>query len=432
MSLPTAAEITRLYLYGQTTFSTPNLTSDERIRPIANPANVVMAPAVDVNDYMDGGPGRFVNAAAFEVIHKFFSAAQGIPPSPSGGYTKGQLFTLFGMDGLSQLKRRAAFVSQSDFTDNKNDLLERAYIWQTTGFQIDNNARFFVAANGTRTVTNFGIVPYSAESSDGITPANVENFDFTGGGTVSNLAGALLKPMIDPSDIGRVVNIPFTGVRTLTPVFTSADFNAAVSSLPLPSRVENLKTINAGANQFVQGLFDSGVIKFLDSQNRPILYGTDKSDPIAGSTSVTGIDISKSTLVNGALGINQPLSAYVRNGIAYIAGKGNDNITSSTTNDYLDGGTGDDNLKGGFGTDNYVFKAGDGKDTILDTDGNGQITVAGNVLSGAAFADYKLLPGGQGQWSVNNGATVYTLDASHKQLVITGSSLGADSKITVN
>lgn len=52
MSLPTAAEITRLYLYGQTTFSTPNLISDERIRPIANPANVVMAPAVDVNDYI--------------------------------------------------------------------------------------------------------------------------------------------------------------------------------------------------------------------------------------------------------------------------------------------------------------------------------------------------------------------------------------------
>ncbi len=145
-----------------------------------------------------------------------------------------------------------------------------------------------------------------------------------------------------------------------------------------------------------------------------------------------GADQLSPDKLNSSLMLGAAKTAIEKNGIAYIAGKNNDNITASTTNDYLDGGTGDDNLKGGFGTDTYVFKAGDGKDTIVDTDGNGQITVAGNALSGAALSDYKLLPGGQGQLSVNNGATVYTLDASHKQLVITGSSLGADSKITVN
>jgi hypothetical protein len=167
-------------------------STDERIRPLALPTNVVVAPPVNINDYMDNGPGRFVNAAAFEVMHKFFSMSQDIPPSPPGGYTKAELFVMFGMDGggSAQLKRRAAFVDQSAFSDGKNDLLERAYIWQTTGFQIDDRARFFVGANGVRTVTNFGIVQYSAESADKITPPNTENFDFTGGGKLERRSAA--------------------------------------------------------------------------------------------------------------------------------------------------------------------------------------------------------------------------------------------------
>ena len=100
------------------------------------PTNVVPAPVVDVNDYMDNGPGRFVSAASFEVIVRFFSMAQGIPPSPPGGYTKNDLFTMFGLAGDGNLKRRAAFITQSDFADSTDDLLERSYIWESTAFRL--------------------------------------------------------------------------------------------------------------------------------------------------------------------------------------------------------------------------------------------------------------------------------------------------------
>lgn len=409
MAMPSAAQITRLFLYGSTTI--PDLTDDGRIRPSTTSTNVVVAPAVDINDYMDNGPGRFVNAAAFEVMHKFFSTTWFLPPSPPGGYTKDDLFMKWGMLGREQIHRRAAFVTQSDFADGRDDLLERAYIWQTTGFQIDDRARFFVAADGTRTVTEFGIKQYSSESANGITPANTENFDFTGGGAISNLAGSLLKPMVDPSDIGRVVNIPFTGLRTVKPLFTSADFNAAVASLPLPSTQDNLLRILEGANDFIAQLFNGGTIRFLDSQNRPILYGTDKGDTINGSTSVSGVDISKPNLVNGFLRINQPLSGFVQNGIAYIAGKGNDIVTAGAKNDYLDGGagndildgkagideifggadndiliggTGNDQIYGGTGFDTYVEAEGDGADTLGDTDGKGRIIVNTAIANSAA------------------------------------------------
>jgi hypothetical protein len=83
--------------------------------------------------------------------------------------------------------------------------------------------------------------------------------------------------------------------------------------------------------------------------------------------------------------------------------------------------------------DTYVFKPGDGKDTVIDSDGKGSIVIGGNSpLSGATAADHKFLQNGQAQWSVNNGATIYTLDEKRKKLVITGTSLGADSQITIN
>ncbi|MDO5344113.1 MAG: calcium-binding protein, partial [Candidatus Saccharibacteria bacterium] len=45
---------------------------------------------------------------------------------------------------------------------------------------------------------------------------------------------------------------------------------------------------------------------------------------------------------------------------------GNDSLNGNEGNDVLDGGTGNDYLSGGAGDDVYVFRAGDGQDTIYD------------------------------------------------------------------
>ena len=112
-----------------------------------------------------------------------------------------------------------------------------------------------------------------------------------------------------------------------------------------------------------------------------------------------------------------------------IGGTGKDTLRGSTGNDVLVGGKDNDTLEGGAGNDTYVYKTGDGQDTIIDSDGQGQLQVGGSALAGAGKDDYKELAGGQGQWSVNGGQTIYTLDA-HKQLTISGASLGG-GQITV-
>jgi Ca2+-binding RTX toxin-like protein len=65
-------------------------------------------------------------------------------------------------------------------------------------------------------------------------------------------------------------------------------------------------------------------------------------------------------------------------------GAGNDTLTGLAGNDTLAGGLGADKLIGGKGNDTYLFNRGDGKDTIVDTDGtwlNADFLKVGNAKS---------------------------------------------------
>ena len=68
-------------------------------------------------------------------------------------------------------------------------------------------------------------------------------------------------------------------------------------------------------------------------------------------------------------------------------GNDNDRLHGGLDDDRLEGGKGNDRLEGGAGFDNYVYSAGDGHDTILDSDGSGQIRYEGRVLNGGLASD---------------------------------------------
>ncbi len=110
---------------------------------------------------------------------------------------------------------------------------------------------------------------------------------------------------------------------------------------------------------------------------------------------------------------------------------GNDKISSEAGADVLVGGTGDDTLNGGAGADVYLFKAGEGLDTIVDADGTGEIHVAGQKLTGATKDTYRLEQSQQ-VWEVNNGEIIYRFDQRTKRLEISGTRLGgAGNAITI-
>jgi Ca2+-binding RTX toxin-like protein len=61
---------------------------------------------------------------------------------------------------------------------------------------------------------------------------------------------------------------------------------------------------------------------------------------------------------------------------------GDDILDAGAGNDVLYGGTGNDTLKGGADFDYYMYYTGDGRDTINDSDGSGQIRWDDAVLNG--------------------------------------------------
>ena len=93
--------------------------------------------------------------------------------------------------------------------------------------------------------------------------------------------------------------------------------------------------------------------------------------------------------IEGAAG-NDTISAgdgadEVRGGVGndgIAGGAGDDRLFGGAEDDRLEGGLGSDVLDGGSGFDTYVYSEGDGNDTIVDTDGSGQIIYKGRALTG--------------------------------------------------
>ncbi len=130
-------------------------------------------------------------------------------------------------------------------------------------------------------------------------------------------------------------------------------------------------------------MWNSGVTKFLDSSNRPILYGTLEDDIVSG-LSING---SVWADVNGVPTIDD--AAYAGNGVVIIAGAGNDTVIGSNNSDILKGGNGHDKLSGLSGAD--TIEGGAGNDILSGGNGSKLYGGSGNdffgVTSGAKVMD---------------------------------------------
>lgn len=378
MSLLTAEEVTNLYLYGSKT-KPADIENENLIRD--NQLKTSTTTSVDINEYMTTGPGRFASPAFFEVIKQFFSpTSSGLAP---GTYTKQDLYDRF---GLNTYDDKTVTILQHLYDDGQDNYLERAYIWETTAFKIDDRTTFVIEADGNRYIKDFGVIPFS---NPGENPK--EDFDFNSDSAFSKLANFALEPLVDPSGIGRTVDIYFDGTRNLQNMFTHADYvNAAVTAvLPNPGLVG---TIIGNAFSFTHDLFNNGSTRFL-YDNKPILYGTNGDDSLSASK----VNWQDAPFLN----------EYKSNGVVLIAGAGDDALTGSTADDYLLGGLGNDTLKGGKGFDTYIVSNGD---TISDNDGVGKILFDNQELHGGTKKT------GEHEWKDGYGNTYSRL--GHKLFVI--------------
>ncbi|MHB1198395.1 MAG: alpha/beta hydrolase family protein [Polaromonas sp.] len=90
---------------------------------------------------------------------------------------------------------------------------------------------------------------------------------------------------------------------------------------------------------------------------------------------------------------------------ALAGGDAADLLLGNAGDDVLMGGKGNDTLLGGAGNDSYVFQSGDGLDTILDSDGQGDIVYDGAILAGGAqYGDARVHRDSSGHLYVDAGS----------------------------
>jgi Ca2+-binding RTX toxin-like protein len=115
---------------------------------------------------------------------------------------------------------------------------------------------------------------------------------------------------------------------------------------------------------------------------------TDVAEPPPGGGGTSGSDTfagtSGSDLYDGGAGKDR-ISGGLGDDIL-IGGTGNDTVQGGAGNDRVSGGPGVDNVSGDAGTDTYVFREGDGRDSILNFS-RGQDRIELNVSIGTNHID---------------------------------------------
>ncbi|WP_283164673.1 calcium-binding protein [Marinobacter sp. M4C] len=406
MTMPTAEEILCLYLYGQKTPPAPaDLKSDTLIRPTGDGQEPLI---VDLDEYMTTGGGRFVGVENFRYVRNFLAGSDYIEKLQPGTYTTKELrdaYEITPEEGRLSIQQYYLGITAYDYMD-------RAYVFGTSGFEIEEHTKFIVNPNGSREILGIEVVPVN------------EDFDFVSTSWAAKVTNGMTEDRIDPSGIGRTVPIIFKDslLNDNKQNLTGEDWNrldqdnsqSEVGNIffrygqflhPVPRAIP-VASFAALMVRFAA----SGIIDYKDAEGRFVYYD--------------GVSPTNNGILNAADGLDkvQYQGALYGGAVALMGGAGNDT---------LNGGAGDDTLKGGAGTDTYVFKTGEGQDTITDSDGLGSVIIGGAAaLAGAKQSDYKLV-GNKGKWSVNNGQTVYTLDEARKSLVISGTALGANNTITI-
>ena len=403
----TAKEITNYYLYG--TKSTPTNKVDENlIRSGTTRDNFVGATIqVDLAGFMQS-VGRFAIGSQFDLINIFFNP--NFNPG-KGIYSKADLGKLLGIGSFFWSMNHALIQ------DGLDDYAERTYIWASQQFQIVDEARFEIDDDGVKTISGYAIKPVIDPKRE----VPDENFDFMGGGItelLTFLSDGALEKRIDPSGIGRRVDINFVG----TPSTRLYDKESYENDVRLRDSFIGVDIVKLPRDilALADNLFSEGTTRFIDDENKPIVYGTTGSDTIFPIQ---------------ALGFPYTTPALYNNGLVLIGGNGDDSILGDNSNDKLFGGNGADTLSGergadilyggkgvdalNGGDDNDILFGGEDNDTLNGDDGNdtlygeaGADTIYGGNGNDRLFGgeDADLLDGGSGEDTLYGDAGDDTLD----------------------
>jgi Ca2+-binding RTX toxin-like protein len=217
--------------------------------------------------------------------------------------------------------------------------------------------RFVIDSNGNKHIENAEIRPFD------------DNFDFTGGGFLSDIFNFLNSDDIDPYEIGIRIEFDYNNSSiTPIPVYTRADYeadNAYVSStttflsLPQPEGKATVESKYEAAASY-------------KISNYSIIIGTHEANSIDADNAFDAGFFSDVAVLA-------------------LAGEGADTVTGGTESDRLYGHEGNDILRGGESSDTLV--GGSGNDTLEGGDG-GDLLFGDNSAENYNGAEERTLTAG--------------------------------------
>ena len=426
-------EVLSYYLWGQAT--APNKSEIANGKWLQRNKEITLnVSAKEYMKYVD----KYTSAANFGIFQKFFDNKVPHPTGIAGTtmvsvpYTKEQMYSVgatINSDGFyeldirqmgdiiygkgknpffvnNQYKELSTDISHYTLDVNSNNYAERAFVFGSSDMTFTTkDVKFLINAK-----------TFKPEFIDNlqIKPAE-DDFNFEGGGVIAKVANHYLNKLTDPSGIGKTVQINFTDKDKIDHIKVSKDdFNK------LKVKFDNSKNLtpnlDAYEKYFNNTIIKSGVIDYLDENNKLVMFGSNNSDSMV-NTQATNMNFNEA-LYSGFVDIyNHYISSYYGKGITYVGGKGSDTIIGTKFDDilYSNDNTGvDDNspdiLKGGDGYDTY--HAGD-KDIIIDSDHNGEVIFDGIKLNGGVWDENK-----QAYIDSSNNSISYKLNESTLTLTI--------------
>lgn len=328
MSLPTAEEVVSNYLYGTPT--PPQNFANQNIQRSNDASSTI---EVNLTEFMDPdtGPGRFALGSEFEIVQYFFGSQDVIlamiengdldaykdPNTGDVHLSKAQFAEIVGLDyyGLQ--------VANRQVSDANDDYAERTFIWGGVEYQLSDDVEFIISENGQFEIANFTIIPRQND-----------NFDFEGSDIVTNLGNNALEHGIDPSGIGRRVDLVFVGDPLPATTYTFSNYQSDLSTSN--GWIDpGLSALVSAMDGIVGDLFVNGITATLDD-GRAVIYGEAEGTVILDGTDIAGrYDISSGSSSTGFGAIEHYLDDYVANGITYIMSSGDDIVQGTGSSDVV-------------------------------------------------------------------------------------------------
>ncbi len=286
-----ASYILNYYLYGQATLPS-ELEDGSLIRDAAAESTM----AVTGSSYMAKN-GRFALASTFDVVEKFFSNSVDVPPKydVNGNIT---FYTELEVRALMGVTEAIRTVRQYEYVDGRGDYAERTLLWNSMAYEIADTSRFWVSANGERSISEFAVIPFGND-----------NFDLESDSIPTQVLNvAYLKDRLDPFGIGRKVNVQISDdidrVYYTRDRFLADTIKEGSWSYPTPN------SAFVAVDGLINQLHQQNIISPVDADGRAIVYGTTADDVLKPS------DLENKPLYDS--------DAVV--GIGFVGGSGTDTV----------------------------------------------------------------------------------------------------------